>query len=280
MPRRSTAWTRASAASSPRWKKPASSTTRLLIFLSDNGACAEDIPQGVTARELVDQLMIAKAKTRKGEPVRFGNDPSLMPGGEDTYQSYGTAWANLSNTPFRLYKHWIHEGGIATPFIVHWPRGIKEKGGLRHNPSQLPDIMATIVDVTGATYPREYNGNTILPLEGESLVPSFSSAYGGRGPLFWEHEGNAAVRIGKWKLVRKYPGPWELYDMETDRTEMHDLAAQHPERVRDMTRAISSLGQALRRDPARKDSGTHEGRGRHGVLGRRETEVSAKPNAK
>ena len=132
----------------------------LIIFLSDNGACAEDIPEGVTARELVDQLMIAKARTRKGEPVRFGNDPSLMPGGEDTYQSYGTAWANLSNTPFRLYKHWIHEGGIATPFIVHWPRGIKDKGGLRHNPSQLPDIMATILDVTGATYPKEYNGNT------------------------------------------------------------------------------------------------------------------------
>ena len=85
-----------------------------------------------------------------------------------------------------------------------------------------------------AIFEWEYNGNTILPCEGESLVPSFASAYGGRGPLFWEHEGNAAVRIGKWKLVRKYPGPWELYDMETDRTEMHDLAAQQPERVRDM----------------------------------------------
>ena len=201
---------------------------------SDNGACAEDIPQGVTARELVDQLMIAKAKCRDGRPVHFGNDPTRMPGGEDTYQSYGTAWANLSNTPFRLYKHWIHEGGIATPFIVHWPNGIREKGGLRHNPSQLTDVMATILDVSGAKYPSEYNGKKILPCEGESLVPSFSSAYGGRGPLFWEHEGNAAVRIGKWKLVRKYPGPWELYDMETDRTEMHDLAAQHPDRVRDM----------------------------------------------
>src|SRR3569623_201654 len=207
----------------------------LIIFLSDNGACAEDIPEGVTAKELVDQLMIAQAKTRDGRPVRFGNDPTLMPGAEDTYQSYGTAWANLSNTPFRLYKHWIHEGGIATPFIVHWPKGISEKGGLRHNPSHLTDVMATIHDVTGATKPKEYNGNPILPCEGESLVPSFASAYGNRGPLFWEPEGNAAVRVGKWKLVRKYPGPWELYDMETARTEMNDLAAQHPDRVREMT---------------------------------------------
>jgi arylsulfatase A-like enzyme len=205
----------------------------LLIFLSDNGACAEDIPEGVTAQELVD-LMIAKASTRDGKPVRFGNDPTIMPGGEDTYQSYGTAWANLSNTPFRLYKHWIHEGGIATPFIVHWPRGIEEKGGLRHDPHQLPDIMATIIEVTGAEYPEEFNGNSILPCEGESMVPSFSSQAVQRGPLFWEHEGNAAVRVGKWKLVRKYPGPWELYDMDLDRTELHDLSAEHPDRVAKM----------------------------------------------
>src|SRR3954463_8080682 len=154
----------------------------LIIFLSDNGACAEDIPEGVTAKELVDQLMIAQAKTRDGRAVRFGNDPSLMPGGEDTYQSYCTAWANLSNTPFRLYKHWVHEGGIATPFIVHWPRGIKEKGGLRHNPSQLPDIMATIVDVAGATYPAVFREHEILPCEGESLAPSFADDRQERGP--------------------------------------------------------------------------------------------------
>jgi arylsulfatase A-like enzyme len=215
----------------------------LIIFLSDNGACAEDIPEGVSAKELVEELMIAKATTRTGEPVRFGNDPAIMPGGEDTYQSYGTAWANLSNTPFRLYKHWIHEGGIATPLIVHWPRGIAEPGGLRHHPGQLPDIMATILDVTGASYPSEHGGNRILPCEGESLAASFASDGGDRGPLFWEHEGNAAVRIGKWKLVRNYPGPWELYDLDADRTEMHDLAAQHPDRVREMSRQYAAWAE-------------------------------------
>lgn len=206
----------------------------LVIFMSDNGACAEDIPDGVTAAELVS-LMIAKENTRDGRPMRFGNDPSLMPGAEDTYQSYGTAWANLSNTPFRLYKHWIHEGGIATPLILHWPKGISARDELRHHPGQLPDIMATILDITGADYPARFDGNDILPCEGESLQPSFAADNPERGPLFWEHEGNAAVRIGKWKLVCKYPGPWELFDMEADRTEMNDLAAQNPERVGDMT---------------------------------------------
>jgi arylsulfatase len=215
----------------------------LIIFLSDNGACAEDIPEGVTAKELVEDLMIAKATTRTGQPVRFGNDSSIMPGPEDTYQSYGTAWANLSNTPFRLYKHWVHEGGIATPLIVHWPKGIPEGGGLRHHPGQLPDIMATILDVTGAPYPREYDGHEIQPLEGESLVPSFTEDERERGPLFWEHEGNAAVRMGRWKLVRNYPGPWELYDIEADRTEMNDLVAQHPERVREMSEQYSAWAQ-------------------------------------
>ena len=206
----------------------------LLIFLSDNGACAEDIPESVTVDELVNKLMIAKAHTRKGEPVRFGNNPERMPGPEDTYQSYGTAWANLSNTPFRLYKHWIHEGGIATPLILHWPAGIQDKGSIRHTPGYLPDIMATILDITGTRYPEERNGSPVAPLEGNSLMPVFDQDQAERPPMFWEHEGNAAVRIGRWKLVKKYPDPWELYDMESDRTELTNLAGQQTDRVRDM----------------------------------------------
>ena len=206
----------------------------VFIFLADNGACAEDIPEGVSIDELVSKLMIARAETRSGEPVHFGNDPSRMPGPENTYQSYGTAWANLSNAPFRLYKHWIHEGGIATPLIIHWPRGIGERGGIRHAPGYLPDIMATILDITGTAYPATFEGRPIDPIEGQSLLPVFAQDGGTRAPMFWEHEGNAAVRIGQWKLVKRYPRPWELYDLEADRTELHDLAARHPERVADM----------------------------------------------
>jgi arylsulfatase len=162
-----------------------------------------------------------------------------MPGPENTYQSYGTAWANLSNSPFRLYKHWIHEGGIATPLIAHWLDGIdaKANGTVRHAPGYLPDIMATIVDATGAAYPATFDGRPIDPLEGQSLLPVFAKDATGedRRPMFWEHEGNAAVRIGKWKLVRRYPRPWELYDMDADRTELHDLAASEPERVEQMS---------------------------------------------
>jgi len=210
----------------------------LVIFLADNGACAEDIPEDVTVDELVDKLMIARKTTRSGEPVHFGNDPTRMPGPENTYQSYGVAWANLSNAPFRLYKHWIHEGGISTPLIAHWPQGIdaKESGTIRHAPGYLPDIMATIVDATGATYPSTFDGHAVDALEGQSLVPVFTRDATGedRRPMFWEHEGNAAVRVGKWKLVRRYPRDWELYDMDADRTELHDLAGREPERVNAM----------------------------------------------
>ena len=215
----------------------------LIIFLSDNGACAEDIPEDVTVDELVNKLMIARSHTRSGEPVHFGNDTSRMPGPENTYQSYGTAWANLSNTPFRLYKHWIHEGGISTPLIVHWPNGIGAQGAIRHTPGYLPDIMATVLDVTGTPYPATREGEPRPAPEGVSLAQAFAADGAERPPMFWEHEGNAAVRIGKWKLVRKYPGAWELYDMVSDRTELHDLAALYPDKVADMARQYEAWAE-------------------------------------
>jgi arylsulfatase len=203
----------------------------LIMFLSDNGACEELLGshgQGLIAGHF------ARACTRDGRPVRFGNDPQVTPGGEDTYQSYGIAWANMSNTPFRMYKHWTHEGGIATPFIAHWPAKIAARGELRHQPGQLTDVMATVLDVTGAEYQTTFKDCDILPCEGTSMVPIFENRSNGRGAMYWEHEGNAAVREGRWKLVRNYPGDWELYDMAADRTETGNLAARHGDRVRRM----------------------------------------------
>ncbi len=211
----------------------------VIFFLSDNGGCAEVLAPS-SGPNLAENLLIARGQTRTGKEVRFGRQPGVLPGGEDTYQSYGVAWANLSNTPFRLYKHWVHEGGISTPLIVHWPGGIEERGSIRHSPGQLPDIMATVLELAGAEYPKRYNGNDILPIEGTSLVPLFSQDMRDRGPLFWEHEGNAAVRMGAWKLVRKYPGAWELYDMQADRTELHDLSSQYPDQVREMSAAYDA----------------------------------------
>jgi arylsulfatase len=161
---------------------------------------------------------------------------------EGYFLSYGQAWANASNTPFRQYKHWIHEGGISSPCIVHWPAGIpaKNNGTLIRQYGFLPDIMATFIELSKAKYPAEFNGNKIQPLEGKSLVPLFKGVDRPvhTDPIFWEHEGNKAVRQGRYKLVMAWdvqnPDHWELYDMEKDRTEMHDLSAQMPEKASEM----------------------------------------------
>ena len=167
-----------------------------------------------------------------------------MPGGGDTYLGYGRNWANVSNTPFREYKHFEHEGGISTPLIAHWPAGIPtgnrenpESSGIERTPGHLIDIMATCVDVAGGVYPKEHAGNLIQPMEGVSLAPAFRGGKVQRSqPLFWEHEGNRAIRMENWKLVSKHPKGWELYDLDADRTEMKDLAARHPDRVKEMSK--------------------------------------------
>jgi len=168
--------------------------------------------------------------------MRFGNIPGLMPGPETTYMSYDLPWANASNTPFRLYKHWVHEGGIATPMIAYWPATIR-KPDIVHVPIHVIDFMATFLDIAGVAYPSEYNGHAIQPLEGESFGPALrGEAWERERPILWEHEGNLAVRDGRWKLVLKFPGDWELYDMVEDRTELNDLSAVNKPRVEGMVR--------------------------------------------
>ena len=176
-----------------------------------------------------------------------GDFQGLEPGPETTFGSYGPKWSSVSNAPFRMHKNWVHEGGISSPFIVHWPNGIAKKGELRFQRGHIMDIMATCIDISGAEYPIEFGINKIKPLQGTSLVPTFeNNTIKRNGPLFWEHEGNRAIVKGKWKLVSAYPGSWsslmgfeyngnwELYDMETDRTETRNLSDQFPEIVQEL----------------------------------------------
>jgi len=215
----------------------------LILFMQDNGGCAETL--GRTARKGLEQRpkkpdapmsadelqvnMIPK-KSRDGWPVIQG--PEVMPGPGDTYVAYGRGWANVSNTPFREYKHWVHEGGISTPLIAHWPAGIERRGELEHQPGHLIDVMATCVDAGSAEYPAEWKGQSITPLEGLSLLPAFKGRSLEREAIYWEHEGNRAIRVGDWKLVAKgSTGPWELYNISVDRSELHNLAEHDMDRV-------------------------------------------------
>lgn len=187
----------------------------LVLFLSDNGPCAEDMPP-MDAPHFMQRQPQA---TADGRPMRIGNRPDIAPGAADTYASYGFAWANLSNVPFRLYKRWTHEGGIATPLIAHWPNGGLEGGSLSRRPAQLTDIAPTVLDAAGA----KSDG------PGVSLLDDMRGSDGEAHALFWEHIGNAAVRDGDWKAVREAEQPWELYDLSRDRSELHDLSAERPE---------------------------------------------------
>ena len=214
----------------------------LILYLQDNGGCAEGLGRsprgGLTSRPKTATLPAMAAtdlqtkmipdQTRDGFPTVMG--PGVMPGPDGTYIAYGRGWANVSNTPFREYKHWVHEGGISTPLIAHWPKGIKRKGRLDHQPGHLIDISATCVDLAMADYPAKIEGLEIKPLEGMSLKPAFSGKEIERDALYWEHEGNRAVRMGDWKLVAKgATGGWELYNIGNDRTEQTNLIEQRPE---------------------------------------------------
>jgi arylsulfatase len=206
------------------------------MFMSDNGACAEVLPLDGSAEAFKQRRPdLNRLKPRNGRDLQVGNEPSIVPGPEDTYASYGRAWANLSNTPFRLYKRWTHEGGISTPLIVHWPAGGLANGAIVRAPFQLTDVLPTILEATQVPYPKNYPDREIPPSEGCSFLPALRGDQPASHTLYWEHTGNAAIRRGRWKLVREYPELWELYDMGTDRAEMTNLATIHPGIVRELT---------------------------------------------
>ena len=177
----------------------------LVLFLSDNGGAAED--------------------PKKGKP-------GAVTGTRESYVGYARPWATVSNTPFRLHKIRVHEGGVSTPAIAYWPGVVKNGGSLVRDPAHLVDVMATVVAATGAAYPKEREGQPVPAMEGTSLMPVLRGGTLAERALYWEHEGHRAVRRGRWKLVAEHGKPWELYDVVADRAEAKNLAEAEPGRVR------------------------------------------------
>ena len=203
---------------------------------SDNGACFEWDPFGFDIVSSNQNIL------HTGEMLD-------QMGGPDTFHSVGSGWANASNTPWRLYKHFNHEGGIASPGIVHWPDGLRvERGSINHQPAHLIDLLPTAVAVANTGYDGR------LPLPGINLVDQINNGAEPR-VLFFEHQGNRAVRSGKWKLVALDDEPWELYDVTIDRTEMNDLAQKHPDRVKQMAAAWDEWGARNQVTPLPRDLG-------------------------
>ncbi|ALI97845.1 arylsulfatase [Rufibacter tibetensis] len=188
----------------------------IIMFLSDNGGSYEDIDGPAFTPEI-----LAASKMPASDPASF--------------TAYEYEGANLSNTPFRKFKRWEHEGGISTPFIAYFPNTIKP-GSINHQPAHIIDLMATTLDLAGVAYPKTYQGKTIKPMEGISLAPLFKGQkWQGHDAIFFEHEGNRAVRQGDWKLVSMFPeNKWALYNIKTDRSELNDLSAQNPKKVQEM----------------------------------------------
>lgn len=183
----------------------------LIMFASDNGASAE--------------IMV-----RNG-----GHDPAAEPGSAATYLCLGPGFSSVCNTPHRRHKTWVHEGGISTPLIAHWPKGIAAKNELRHTPAHVIDFVPTALELAGVQKPTEWQGQPLPAAPGKSLVPALAKDVTiARDSLWWLHEGHRAIRVGDWKLVAAKGDPWELYDLRADRAEQKNLAAKMPEKVKEL----------------------------------------------
>lgn len=195
----------------------------LIVFASDNGASAE--------------IMV------RGE----GHDPQAPSGSRKTFLCLGPGWSSCANTPLRRHKTWVHEGGISTSWIVHWPAGIAAQGELRRQMVHVIDIPPTVLELAGVTPPKEYGGQPVPPMQGRSFLAALSDA---RAPvheeLWWCHEGHRAIRVGDWKLVAAKNTPWELYNLATDRSETHNLADREPARVAELEAAWNRIADQCR----------------------------------
>ena len=233
----------------------------LIIVTSDNGACAEEYSPDRPGNYLNE-------KTRDGRPLRVGNLPDVMPGPEDTWQSYGRAWASLSNTPLRSCKGEEYEGGIRVPLIANWPGKISKPGSIVHDVAHVIDLLPTVLDAAGLEYPKTFQTREVLTPDGKSLLAAFrGEALSKHDSLFWEHGDKRAVRQGDWKLVYPRGGPWELYQIRADPVEANDLATTFPERVKQMSARwnewFSIQPKRMRRDAQEADSeATTPARGR------------------
>ncbi len=209
-------------------------TNTLVFFLSDNGASDKAVGQ----LDKPNQTWRAD-----GKRTRVGNKPDIMPGPSDTFVTAGPAWSNVSNSPFRQHKQSNHEGGISAPLIAWWP-GVVPAGKINPEVSHITDITATVFDVAGQTYPTAFDNRVVTPIAGKSLLPVLKGDMrAGHESLCWATSGSKAVRMGGWKLVALPGKPWELYDLKIDRTELHDLASQQPERVATMTKVFETWRQ-------------------------------------
>ena len=213
-------------------KKMGAFDNTLILFASDNGASSE--------------IMV-----RDG-----GHDPDAAPGSASSYLCLGPGFASVCNTPFRRHKTWVHEGGISTPLIAHWPAGIAARGELRHTPAHFIDFVPTVLDLVGIEKPKDWKGEPIPPAPGKSLAPALAKDLTvPRDYLWWLHDGHRALRAGDWKLVAAAGDPWELYDLKRDRAEQHNLAAKMPGKVKEMSevwqKQTDAFIAAVKKSPAK-----------------------------